>query len=86
MVKKKQESFIERVEDQVIDGAKNFIDGTIKKRVYRFGEFSLFLILSLIMFSFGIAFLLGKYVEILSGGFNFIIVGALFLIISLYFK
>jgi len=83
---KKKESFLERVEDQVIEGTKHFIDGTVKKRIYRFGEFSLFLILSFIMFSFGIAFLIGKFVPILSGGFNFIIVGALFLIISLYFK
>ena len=86
MIKKKEESFIEKIEDQVLDGAKNFIDGTIKKKVYRFGEFGLFLVLSLIMFSFGAAFLLGKFVEVLDGGFNFIIVGGLFLIISLYFK
>jgi hypothetical protein len=83
---KVKESFFEKIEDGVVETAKDFVNGKVKKRVYRFGEFSLFLILSIVMISFGISFLIGKFVPILDGGFNFIIVGTLFLIISLYLK
>ena len=78
----KEKSFFEKVEGKIVSVTENYLKDKVKKKLFRLGEVSLFIFLSVVLISLGLAFLIGKYFPILDEGFNFIVLGAIFLIIG----
>lgn len=82
-MKKKKHSFFETVEGEVVKEAGHYFRDRVKAKVLKWTEFSVLALLALIMISFGIANLIGSYVPELSNGLNFVLLGMVFLIMSL---
>lgn len=80
---KSSKSFFEKVEAQVVEGAESYVKDKVKKKLIQFGEFSVLVFLSFIMISFGIAYLIGSYFPPLDNGLNFILMGMIFLVLSM---
>lgn len=81
MVKKK--SFMDTVEAEVVDAAKNYVGEKIKKKVIKIGEFSILAFLAMMLISFGLAQLIGAYFPMLSNGLNYIILGVVYFLVGL---
>ncbi len=77
-----KKSFFERVEAEIVSGAENYVKEKVKKKLFKLGEVSLFIFLSFVLISFGLAFLIGKYFPTLNGGFNFLVLGVIFLLVG----
>ncbi|MDA3855425.1 MAG: hypothetical protein PF569_04145 [Candidatus Woesearchaeota archaeon] len=86
MIKKAEKGVFETLEAQVVEEAGNFVKDKIKSKALRVGEISLLIILGFILISFGLANLLGSYYPILDTGFNYLIIGVVFLIVSFSLK
>ena len=82
-MKKHNKDFFEKVEAQVIKGAKGYVKEKVKSTVVKWGEFSVLVLLSLIMISMGVAYLIGFYYPMLNNGLNFVLLGMIFLFMSL---
>ncbi len=85
MVKAKT-SFFESVEAEIVNQAKTMVKDKIKSKAIQFGEISALVILAGFLIAFGIANLIGTYFPQTAGGFNYLILGGLFLIIGYLMK
>ena len=83
---KKKETIFEKVETEVIDATKSYVENKIKKKVIKFGEFSVMIFLAMVLISIGLAELLGFYFPQIPTGLNYIIIGILFLAIGFLIK
>lgn len=83
---KSKNSFFEKVEAEVLEGATGYIKEKVGSKVVKWGEFSLFVLLAFICISIGVAELIGFYFSELSMGFNYILLGMLFLILSVFIR
>ena len=83
---KKKETIFEKVEAEVIDATKSYVENKIKKKVIKFGEFSVITFLAMMLISIGLAELLGFYFPQIPNGLNYMIIGILFLAIGLIIK
>ena len=70
----------------MVNEAGEYIRSKVKKKVLRFGEISILIMLGFILISFGIANILASFYPLLSGGYNYLIVGILFLMASFLLK
>jgi len=84
MVKKK--GFFEKVEAEVVTQAKGFMGNKIKKKIIRYGEISILVLLSFVLISIGISTILANTFPILSGGYSYVLLGLVFLGISYILK
>jgi len=85
-MKKKNPSFFESIEGEVVREAGEYVKDKVKTKLLRIGEISILAILAFILISFGIATILENTFPILSGGFSFILLGVIFLLISFSLK
>lgn len=85
MAKEKKSAF-EKLEAEIVHEAGEFVKEKVKRKVLRIGEISILIILGFMLISFGIASLLANYYPILSGGYSYLLIGVLFLIISYIMK
>jgi hypothetical protein len=83
---KKKSAILEKIETEVVKGAEDFVKGKIKKKIYRLGEISMLIVIGFILISFGVAILLANFYPVLSGGYNFLVLGVIFLLISFLLK
>lgn len=83
---KKKSSFFESVEAEIIDQAKDIVKDKVKKKAIQIGEISALVILGAFLISIGIASLISLYFPQTAGGFNYIILGGLFLITGFLMK
>lgn len=79
---RKQKSVFEKVEAEVVGAAGSYIKEKVTKKILKFGEFSILVLLAFIMISFGIASLLGVYFPELNNGLNFVLLGMLYLVVG----
>lgn len=86
MVGKAKKGVFETLEAQVVEEAGNFVRDKVKTKALRIGEISLLIILGFILISFGLANLLGNYYPVLNNGFNYLLIGIVFLIVSFSLK
>jgi uncharacterized membrane protein YkvI len=87
MVKKSSKKGVfETIEAQVVKEAGNFVRDKVKQKVLRIGEISILIILGFILISFGIANILASFYPILGAGYNYLLLGIVFLIISFILK
>jgi hypothetical protein len=82
MAKKSSHKSHESIETEILRDAGHFVRDTVKRKVLHIGEISVLILLGFILISFGLANLLAKYFDALAGGYNFILLGVLFLIVS----
>ncbi len=80
--KSSKKGVFEVIEAQVMREAGNFVKDKVKKKVLRIGEISILIILGFILISFGIANLLASFYPMLAQGYNYLLLGIIFLIIS----
>lgn len=83
---KKEKSFFQSLEAEVIKDAGDFVREKVKKKAIVIGEISILIILGFIMISFGLATFIANYFPILDNGLNYLILGVFFLIISFTLK
>jgi len=87
--KKHPKTFLEKVEDEIVheaEGYLNYKTEVVKKKILSISEVSVLVILGFFLISFGLAALLAKYVSILDGGFSYVLLGVLFIVISFMIK
>lgn len=82
----KEKSFLESLEAEVVKSAGEFVKEKVRKKAIVIGEISILLILSAMMFSFGLASFIGYSWPILDNGLNYFIVGIFFMTISYFLK
>ena len=80
--KSSKKGVFETIEAQVVKEAGNFVRDKVKKKVLRIGEISILIILGFILISFGIANILASFYPMLAQGYNYLLLGIVFLIIS----
>jgi hypothetical protein len=87
---KKKESLFEKVEAEVLEGAKSYAKSYVKEKVtsklVRVGEISVSFLLGFILLIIGIVQIVGHYFPVLDNGFNYLIFGVLFLLIGMMLK
>lgn len=83
---KKQQSTFERIEAEVFREAGNYVKDKVRKKVYRIGEMSLAFLFAFVLIIIGLAQFIGSLVPYLDNGLNYMLLGALFLIIGLILK
>lgn len=85
-MKKKNPSFFESIEGEVVREASEYVKGKVKSKLLRIGEVSILVILAFILISFGIANIIAFTFPLLSNGYSFVLLGFLFLLISFSLK
>lgn len=83
MVKKNKSSSIEA---ELVSGVGNYVKNTVTRKILKWTEISVLVLLALIMISIGIAFFIGSYFPNLNNGLNFVLLGMVFLIASILIK
>ena len=83
---KKKKSIFEKVEAEVIDATKSYVENKIKKKVIKIGEFSVLILLAMILISIGLAEMLSFYFPQIPTGLNYMIIGVFLLIIGFLIK
>lgn len=83
---KESKSFFEKVEGEILQGAQNYVREKVTKKIIKIGEFSVMIFMAFILISFGVAYLIGHYFPMLDNGFNFILLGVIFLIVGFIIK
>lgn len=79
---KEKSGIFEKIEAEVINGAQDYVKGKIKKKIYRISEVSMLIVVGFILVSFGVALMMGSMYPVLANGYNFMILGILFLVVS----
>ena len=82
----KKETLLEKVEGEVIDETKSYVDRKIKRKAIRLGEISVLIVLSFIMLSIGISMILAKIYPVLDNGYSYILLGLTYLLIGYFLK
>ena len=83
---KRKESPFERVEAEVMQGAQDYLKGSVWKRIKKYGEFSLLAFIGFILISMGLAEVLATFFPTLQGGFSYLVLGVLYLVIGFLIK
>ena len=83
---KKKKSFMEALEGEVINEAGNYVKRKVTSRAVRIGEMSAAFLIGFVLLIIGVAELLPSVFPILEDGYNYIILGILFLIIGMVLK
>lgn len=89
MSKKKQEGVFEKIEAEVLSEAQGYMNykaNQVKRKAIKIGEVSAFVLLGFFLLSFGAAALLATYFPFLAGGYSYVLLGVVFVIISLMIK
>jgi len=81
-----KKGFFEKVEAEVVNQAKGYVKEKITNKIIKYGEISILVLLSFILISIGISSILANTFPILSGGYSYILLGVVFLLISLALK
>jgi hypothetical protein len=76
-------SFFKKIEDEIVDEAEEFIKEKVEKKAIRIGELSVFAVTAYAMFVLGITHLLERFFPVLQGGYSYILMGGVFLIMFL---
>lgn len=82
----KKKGVFERLEAEVISETENYVKNKVKKNVIKFGEISVAFLVGFLLIVIGVVELIGVYFPSLSGGFNYLIIGVLFLIVAILLK
>lgn len=82
MKKQGKSDFFERVTGEIVSEAGSYV----KTKIIKWGEFSILVLLALIMISIGVATLIGHFFPEVNNGLNFILLGMTFLILSIFVK
>lgn len=82
----KQKGVFEKLEAEVISETEDFIKGKFKKNMLKLGEVSIAFLTGFLLVVVGLVELLAVYYPNLSGGFNYLLIGVLFLIVGLLLK
>jgi len=82
----KKKSFFEKVEAEVIDETGGYIRNKIKSKIIKYSEVSIFALLSFLLISIGISELLAVYFPVLVGGWNYILLGIVFLLAAVLIR
>jgi hypothetical protein len=79
----------EKIEAEVLSEAHDYMNyktNQVKRKAIRIGEISALVLLGFFLLSFGAAALLATYFPALSGGYSYVILGVVFVVISLMIK
>lgn len=79
---KKESSVFERLEAEVVSEASDFVKEKVTKKIIKVGEVSVSFLLAFVLIIVGVAELIGSFVPVLAGGFNYLLMGVLFLVIG----
>lgn len=82
----KQKGVFEKLEAEVISETEDFIKGKFKKNMLKLGEVSIAFLTGFLLVIIGLVELLAVYYPNLAGGFNYLLIGVLFLIVGLLLK
>lgn len=82
MKKRTKSDFFERVTGEIVNEAGSYV----KNKAIKWGEFSILVMLSLIMISIGVAMLIGYYFPQINNGLNFVLLGMTFLVLSIFVR
>jgi len=83
MVKK---TLFEKVEAEVINETKDYFKSKVQKKIIRIGELSILILISFILISIGVSAIIGNMFPILAGGYSYLLIGILLLLISYLLK
>ena len=78
----KKSSFFERVEAEVINEAGEYIKEKAKRKLIHIGELSILVILGVFLITFGLGKVIETHVPYMDGGYSYLALGLLFLIIG----
>jgi hypothetical protein len=81
-----KKGIFERITGEIVGKAEDYVVEKVKRRIIRIGEISIFLLLSFVMISFGLATLAGTYIPVLANGLNFMLLGVIYLFIAMLLK
>lgn len=87
--KKQSKSFFEKIEGEIVSEAEDYINyktEKVKNRLIKISEISLLIFIGFFLISFGLAAVLATYVPVLSGGFSYLVLGVVFIVISFLLK
>ncbi|MCA9487088.1 hypothetical protein H6501_06130 [Candidatus Woesearchaeota archaeon] len=76
----------ERFEAELVHQAKGYVRDRVTKKLIQIGEVSLAFFMAFLLLVLGLAQILGTYVSFLSGGWNYLLLGACFLLVGLVLK
>jgi uncharacterized BrkB/YihY/UPF0761 family membrane protein len=82
----KDKGFFDTLEAEVVNEAKNYVKRKVTDKLVKIGEISVLVFMAFVMISFGLGMMLGHYVEILSNGLSYIVLGVVFLLLTLLFR
>lgn len=83
---KEKKSVFERLEAEVISETEDYIKEKVTKKVIKIGEVSVAFLVGFILVIVGIINLIGHFYPNLSYGYNYLLVGGLFLLIGVLLK
>ncbi len=82
----KKKSFFETVETEVLHEAQDYVRDKVAKRALKIGEMSAAFLLGFILLIVGVAEFLEFVFPILEGGFNYLILGVLFILVGVILR
>ena len=82
----KKKSFIETIEGEAIHEAEDYFKNKIRKRAIKISEMSASFLLGFILLIIGVAEFMSAQFPILEGGFNYLILGIIFILIGLILR
>lgn len=85
-MKMKKKSFFETVETEVLHEAQDYVRDKIAKRALKIGEMSSAFLLGFILLIIGVAEFLESAFPILDGGFNYLLLGVLFILVGMLLR
>jgi len=77
-----KKSLFEKVEAEVIDAGKEYVETKIKRKAIRIGEISVLVILAFILISIGLSQLIANTYPTLTGGYSYILLGFIYLLVG----
>lgn len=82
----KKKSAFERLEGEIITETENYVKGRFKRNMLKLGEVSLAFLAGFLLITVGMVELIAVYFPILEGGFNYLLMGILFLLVGILLK
>lgn len=82
----KKKSFIEAVEGEALHEAEDYFKNTVRKKAIKLSEMSASFLLGFILLIIGVAEFMVTQFPVLEGGFNYLILGVIFIIIGLVLR
>lgn len=84
MKKSTLNKLVEEVESEIVSEVEDFAIKKVKKKLIKIGEVSVFFLLAAILIVVGIAQIIAFYFPVLDGGFSFLLMGVIFLLLALF--